>query len=111
MTDSRDWIDLLERREHQAEADALVARSSFSPGLAAGSAKDLGSAMDLGPTLAAARRAAGLSRDDLALRLGSDAATLARLESPGAEEHSLPMLRRLADALGMELRIGFAPRG
>lgn len=106
MTDTRDWIDLLERREQQAEVDALVATTTANATLS----PPEGSDREVGPTLAAARRSAGLTRDELALRMGCDAATLGRLEDSEHRDHSLAMLRRAASALGMELRIGFAPR-
>lgn len=61
-----------------------------------------------------ARQAAGLSRAELAERMGTKAPIITRLEaSLGSQTRSpsLAMLRKYADAVGCELQVRFVPRG
>lgn len=57
----------------------------------------------------AARNAAGLTQKQLADRIGSHQSVVARLEDANYHSHSLAMLKRIAEALTMTLRIEFAP--
>ena len=57
-----------------------------------------------------ARRAAGLTCDQLAARLGTAPSVLQVLERSAGEGHGLDMLRRIADVLEMDLQVGFTPR-
>ena len=68
-----------------------------------------GAAWDVALQLAALRQKAGLSQKQLAQRLRTSQQQISRLESPGYEGHSLSMLRRIARALGAQVRIEFEP--
>jgi transcriptional regulator with XRE-family HTH domain len=59
-------------------------------------------------TLIAARTRAGLSQEQLAQRMNTAPAVIARLES-GHVKPSTRMLERLAGATGTRLKITFAP--
>ncbi len=59
--------------------------------------------------LIAARARAKLTQAELAERMGTSQSTIARLES-GAARPSLSTLRRLAKAIGMQLKISLEPR-
>lgn len=51
----------------------------------------------------------GLTQAELALRMGTNQPTVARLEAGGVTP-SLDTLQRVAEALGLELVIDFSPR-
>lgn len=53
-----------------------------------------------------AREAKGLSQSQLAERMGTQQSVIARLEGGGITP-TLPTLRRVADALGTKLTVGF----
>jgi len=55
-----------------------------------------------------ARTAAGLTQRQLADRIGTKQSVIARLEDADYEGHSLSMLKRIADAVGMRLEIRLA---
>jgi transcriptional regulator with XRE-family HTH domain len=55
-----------------------------------------------------ARASAGLTQEQLAQRMNTTQAVIARLES-GRVKPSTRTLERLADATGMKLRISFVP--
>jgi ribosome-binding protein aMBF1 (putative translation factor) len=57
-----------------------------------------------------ARMAAGLTQQQLAERVGTSQPAIARLEDADYEGHSLSMLRRVAQALGMKLVVKLAPQ-
>lgn len=69
--------------------------------------KRAGEAWDVALQLAALREQAGLSQTDLARKLKTTQQQISRLESPGYEGHSLSMLRRVARALGAQVRVIF----
>jgi transcriptional regulator with XRE-family HTH domain len=98
MTDTRDWIDLLERRERAAEAREALNLEADEQGT------------DLGLALAQARRAVGVSVEELARRSGTSPGLLRRLEESVSEGHSLPLLLKVANALEMDLHVAFQPR-
>jgi ribosome-binding protein aMBF1 (putative translation factor) len=54
-----------------------------------------------------AREAAGLTQAQLAAKIGTTQSVVSRLEDADYRGHSLPMLKRIADALGMRLEIRF----
>jgi ribosome-binding protein aMBF1 (putative translation factor) len=56
-----------------------------------------------------ARTAAGLTQRELADLVGTAQPNIARLEAADYEGHSLPMLRRIAEALGSKLELRFVP--
>lgn len=62
-------------------------------------------ALELSLAFARGRHAAGLERDDLAVRLGVAAGALAELEEGDAHALSLGLLRRVADELGLGLAV------
>ncbi|MDD5199828.1 MAG: helix-turn-helix transcriptional regulator [Terrimicrobiaceae bacterium] len=69
--------------------------------------KQAGEAWDVALQIAAARTRAGLSQGELARRLKTSQQQISRLESPGYEGHSLSMLRRVAAALNVRVRVRF----
>jgi transcriptional regulator with XRE-family HTH domain len=70
-----------------------------------------GEAWDVALQLAALRERAGLSQKDLARKLRTSQQQISRLESPSYEGHSLSMLRRVAEVLGVTVRVTLAPKG
>lgn len=56
------------------------------------------------------RTRAGLSQRQLAARVGTSASAICRLEDADYEGHSLPVLKRIAEALGRRVEIRFAPK-
>lgn len=65
---------------------------------------------DIARRLYALRTRAGLTQKQLADRVGTTASVISRLENPDYDGHSLTMLRRVADALGMRIQIRFVSR-
>lgn len=65
---------------------------------------------ELASTVRALRKERGLSQQDLAKRIGTSQAAIARLELGGSEPR-LDTLERIADALEVELLLDFVPRG
>ena len=55
------------------------------------------------------RTSAGLTQRQLAKRVGTTASVICRLEDADYEGHSLPMLRRIANALNKRLELRFVP--
>ncbi|MBC8325440.1 MAG: helix-turn-helix transcriptional regulator [Verrucomicrobia subdivision 3 bacterium] len=70
-----------------------------------------GAAWDVALQLAELRRQAGLSQKELAERLNTSQQQISRLESPAYEGHSLSMLRKVAEALDVELQVTFSGKG
>ena len=58
----------------------------------------------------ALRTGAGLTQKELAKRVGTSHSVISRLESDDYEGYSLPMLQRVAAALGRTVEIRFVPR-
>jgi len=56
-----------------------------------------------------ARTRAGLSQRELADLIGTKQPVIARLEDADYDGHSLTMLRRIAEALGQDLRVQISP--
>ena len=65
-------------------------------------------AAEVGERIRAAREMAGLSQRDLATRMGTSQAAVARLEAGGVGA-TLTTLHRVAAALGLELSIDLRP--
>jgi transcriptional regulator with XRE-family HTH domain len=76
----------------------------------AGRFKRAGEAWDVALQLTALREKAGLSQRDLARKLHTSQQQISRLESPSYEGHSLSMLRRVAEVLGVTVRVTLAPK-
>jgi ribosome-binding protein aMBF1 (putative translation factor) len=68
----------------------------------------LGAEFELAESMIRARTAAGLTQEQLAKRMQTTQAVIARLES-GRVKPSTRTLERLAAATGMRLKIGFEP--
>src|SRR6266571_5029388 len=73
--------------------------------------KQAGEAWDVALQIAALREKAGLSQKDLARKLHTSQQQISRLESPSYEGHSLSMLRRVAEGLGVTVRVTLTPKG
>ena len=69
-----------------------------------------GEAWDVALQLAALRERAGYSQKDLARKLKTSQQQISRLESPSYEGHSLSMLRRVAEVLGVTVRVSLVPK-
>src|SRR6266496_4895690 len=69
-----------------------------------------GEAWDVALQIAALREKAGFSQKDLARKLHTSQQQISRLESPSYEGHSLSMLRRVAEVLGVTVRVTLAPK-
>jgi ribosome-binding protein aMBF1 (putative translation factor) len=63
-------------------------------------------AYELSVQVREAREAKGLSQSQLAERMGTQQSVIARLEAGGITP-TLPTLKRIADALGTKLTVGF----
>ena len=59
--------------------------------------------------LLAARTAAGMSQQQLALRAGTTQSVISRVEDAEYRGHSLELLQRIASALELELDVTFTP--
>lgn len=55
-----------------------------------------------------AREQAGLTQKQLAAKIGTTQSVVSRLEDADYEGHSLSVLQRIAEALGMKLKIGMS---
>lgn len=67
--------------------------------------RNAGEAWDVSLQIARLREEAGLSQKDLAIRIDTTQQQVSRLESPAYEGHSLSMLRRVAAALNLRVRV------
>jgi len=56
------------------------------------------------------RKQAGLTQKELAVRVGTKQSVISRLENADYDGHTLTMLKRVADALDMDLEVSFEPR-
>jgi ribosome-binding protein aMBF1 (putative translation factor) len=56
-----------------------------------------------------ARHAAGMTQKELADAIGTTQSVISQLEDADYEGHSLTMLRRIADALHLKLRVELIP--
>lgn len=56
-----------------------------------------------------ARHAAGMTQNDLAAAIGTTQSVISQMEDADYQGHSLTMLRRIATALKMTLRVELAP--
>lgn len=62
---------------------------------------------DIAAQIFEARKAAGLTQAQLAVRIGSQQSVIARLEDADYDSHSLTMLKRIAEALGKRVSVNF----
>ena len=68
----------------------------------------LASAEEIPAVLRQLRGARGLSQRELARRVQTKASVICRLENPMYRGHSLEMLKRIGEVLGMEIAVQFA---
>ncbi len=94
------WTELKDRRLSRMTA---VERAEYDRGYAAAQL-----AAAVGERVSEAREAAGLSQRDLAARMGTSQAAIARLEAGGVGA-TLTTLQRAAAALGLELSVELRP--
>jgi DNA-binding XRE family transcriptional regulator len=80
------------------------------PALAAAFEEELSKA-EIASQIYSLRKRAGLSQRQLAARVGTTASVICRLEDSDYAGHSLSMLKRIAAALGREVKIIFVPTG
>lgn len=66
-------------------------------------------AWDMVIELARIRQEKGLTQEQLAEMVGTKQQNIARIENPAYEGHSLGLLRKVARALGMVVRVQFLP--
>ena len=92
-----------ELRNRRLNAMTSVERAEFDEALASARV-----AIDVGEKVREAREAAGLSQRELAARMSTSQAAVARLEAGGTSA-TLATLQKAASALGLELNIDLAP--
>ncbi len=68
-------------------------------------------AADIAAQIYSLRKRARLSQRQLAARVGTTASVICRLEDSDYEGHSLAMLKRIATALGRNVKIVLVPSG
>ena len=93
-----------ELRNRRVNAMTSAERAQFDEALATARL-----AIDVGEKVREAREAAGLSQRELAVRMSTSQAAVARLEAGGTSA-TLTTLQKAAAALGLELTIDLAPR-
>ncbi|REJ74965.1 MAG: XRE family transcriptional regulator [Planctomycetota bacterium] len=94
MPTTRNFADVIRQKLAQnAELASSVEDESFNAHIAT--------------QIAEARRASGLSQEELADRVGTYQSVISRMEDVEYEGHSLTMLRRIGDALNLRTRVEF----
>ncbi len=63
--------------------------------------------MELGQKIYEARKSCGMTQQDLADSIGTTQSVISDLESAEYQGHSMPMLRRIAQALGKTVQVAF----
>jgi len=84
--------------------DRYLEEQLRDPGFAA-RFEEAGEAWDVAVQISGLREERGLSQKELAKLVGTSQQQISRLESPSYEGHSLSMLRRVAEALGANVRV------
>ena len=97
------WRVDVAARAIRVNAMTSAERAQFDEALAAARL-----AIDVGEKVREAREAAGLSQRELAVRMSTSQAAVARLEAGGTSA-TLTTLQKAAAALGLELTIDLAP--
>lgn len=67
-------------------------------------------AMDIGQLVYDARIGASLTQAQLARKIGTTQSVISRIEDADYRGHSLTILRRIAEALGLRLEVRLLPR-
>ena len=88
--------------------DDIIAEELKDPSTHQGLA-EANEAWDMVLELARIRQEKGLTQEQLAEMVGTKQQNIARIENPAYEGHSLGLLRRVARALGMVVRVQFIP--
>ena len=96
-------ITIEELRNRRVNAMTSAERAEFDEALASAHL-----AIEVGEKVREAREAAGVSQRELAVRMSTSQAAVARLEVGGSSA-TLTTLRKAAAALGLELTIDLAP--
>ena len=89
-------LEILNRR-HAPTLKDLAARTAFRR------------EMEIAELIHHARTQAGLSQRELAVRVGTTASVICRLEDADYDGHSMTMLSRIAEALGLRIELRFVP--
>ena len=101
-------------KKRQFKSDALqFAYNRYigkDPAMVAAFEEEL-SAADIASQIYGLRKRAGLSQRQLAAKVGTTASVICRLEDSDYEGHSLSMLKRIASALGRQVKIVLVPAG
>lgn len=87
----------------------LDAEDIWENGTETGNRQEIGSAGMLAESLAAARDIVGMTQKQLSEATGIYQADISKIERAAANP-SLNTLKRLADGMGMDLKIEFAPK-
>ena|SRR5687768_9271587 len=87
--------EILRRRIYEGRPDRIAARDQTHREMA------------LGMKIRRLREDAGLTQQQLGNRIGTQASALSRIEDADYDGHSMSLLGRVADALGMMLIVGF----
>jgi ribosome-binding protein aMBF1 (putative translation factor) len=103
---------MAEKRQFRSEAlqfayDRYVGED---PKLAAAFEEELSKA-EIASQIYNLRKRAGHSQRQLAAKVGTTASVICRLEDSDYESHSLSMLKRIAAALGRQVKIVLVPAG
>jgi DNA-binding XRE family transcriptional regulator len=103
---------MAEKKQFKSEALQFVYDRYIGgdPALAAAFEEELSKA-EIASQIYNLRKRAGLSQRQLAAKVGTTASVICRLEDSDYEGHSLSMLRRIAAALGRQVKIVLVPAG
>jgi DNA-binding XRE family transcriptional regulator len=106
----RDGIYMKKKRQFNSPAlQFAYNRYAGADGELSAAFEDGLSATDVASQIYKLRSRSGLSQRQLAAKVGTTASVICRLEDADYEGHSLSMLRRIATALGREVKIIFVP--
>lgn len=101
---------MTKKRTHKTKAAVTIMNEAFGNDPARRTRiEDVKQAMALGQQIHDARKAAGLTQAQLAERVGTTQSVICDLEDAEYEGHSMPMLRRIAAALNLSVRVSFVP--
>jgi ribosome-binding protein aMBF1 (putative translation factor) len=103
---------MAEKRQFKSEAlqFAYDRYIGDDPALAAAFEEELAKA-EIASQIYNLRKRAGLSQRQLAAKVGTTASVICRLEDSDYQGHSLSMLKRIAGALGRQVKIVLVPAG
>jgi ribosome-binding protein aMBF1 (putative translation factor) len=90
-------------------ADVIRAKLAANPKVAEAVEKEAFNA-DIAMKVYEARTEAGLTQAELAARIGTGQSVISRIEDANYEGHSLNMLRRIANALDLNVRVNFTSK-